>query len=285
MSARQNITRGASKAGPFTPAANSMLDDDRLSNEALGFLIRVLRLPADWKFSTAWACKKFRISRNKMHAQLNELIALGYCTRFQPRLANGRRGAFEYTFSDAPSPHPQNRDAVEVPHPQSPRPRLPDPVIEATTKTIDNKHTYLKATVDQDDLELEREIIAPDFARSLIAQTIEGFRKGGGAFDRELIKNARGFGVPVEDFMDRAAGRPDPSAYLQVCCVRWLQAQFRSYGLPERSIPSEHFIGKALSFNQKARGDLHCHLEDARTNAERERRMAAEFARQAETAA
>ena len=98
----QTIFRVASVVKPYSMLGNAMLQDERLSIEARGFLASVMSRPADWRFNTRWAMKAHSVGRDKLYRIIRELEACGYCKRDQRRLPGGSWAPIEYSFTDCP---------------------------------------------------------------------------------------------------------------------------------------------------------------------------------------
>lgn len=101
------IVRAPRPEGNFYVLDKAISEDDRLSWAARGLLVYLLGKPDHWRVSrqalvpeTARSLKPSR--RDGVSSLLGELIASGYCTRVQPRLADGRLGPVEYQIHEAP---------------------------------------------------------------------------------------------------------------------------------------------------------------------------------------
>lgn len=140
----QKIFRVASVQKPFSMLGNGMLQDERLTIEARGFLASIMSRGPNWIFHISWAQKAHGIGRDKAYRIINELVKEGYCIRTRQIARSGQVVSWEYHFTDCPelyheqseaqqrvSPDPENQEVVEsvtfVPVPEKPDPAQPDP--------------------------------------------------------------------------------------------------------------------------------------------------------------
>lgn len=133
---------------PFTQIDNTPLRDDRLSLEAVGFLVVVLSLPDDWEINRTWAMKRFKLGKDKLRRVIDELKRCGYCVHYQDRDKHQRLGASVYVFSDEANcfDEPDVEPLAENP-PADPKPLAVKPLTEnpptykrnSKTNKINNK--------------------------------------------------------------------------------------------------------------------------------------------------
>lgn len=82
---------------------NEVLQDKRLSLEALGFLVRAMSLEPDWDFRPRWIAAEFGIGKDKAYRLIKELVDCGYCRRHVER-AEGRFAKTDYRFDSGRTP-------------------------------------------------------------------------------------------------------------------------------------------------------------------------------------
>lgn len=100
----------------FTILENEVLDDERLSLEAMGLLAWLRSRPADWHLSVEQLRSRHKVGINKMHALVRELVEAGWVTRERKR--DEVTKAFigiEYVVLDEAAP-PTSGENPEEPH-------------------------------------------------------------------------------------------------------------------------------------------------------------------------
>ena len=87
--------------GNFLVVPAELIDDQNLSLEALGGLIRILRLPRDWSIRVAHVEKKlWRCGENRRKRLFREIMEAGYMRRSRGRDEQGRLEWFYDFFDD-----------------------------------------------------------------------------------------------------------------------------------------------------------------------------------------
>lgn len=144
----------------FTVLPNSVLDDDRLSAEAMGVLCYLRSRPADWNVELAHLSERFKIGRDKTQRVVAELVDAGWIKRERTRDPVTRAfNGIDYVVYDEPADtidsgsddaeggEPQPENPVVAPdtprhHPQPALPRaafqavhIEEPNTEKGTKT------------------------------------------------------------------------------------------------------------------------------------------------------
>ncbi len=88
----------------FTTVHNAFIDDLRLNNDAIGLLLKMLKLPNDWNFSIKGLASISKDGERKIARQLKELEECGYLVRERIQSDSGRFADWEYIISDEPLP-------------------------------------------------------------------------------------------------------------------------------------------------------------------------------------
>lgn len=90
--------------GNFTILPNNIVNDERLSVEAIGVLAYLLSRPPNWKIRHAQLRKACRVGRQKLQRIIRELIQAGYLDRDddQPRDRHNHFMAYNYVARDVP---------------------------------------------------------------------------------------------------------------------------------------------------------------------------------------
>lgn len=88
----------------YTVAPNQLLNDKRLTVEAVGMLMYILSKPQGWAVITGQLSSRFDIGREKTHKILRSLRETGYSTREFERDENGRIVGQFMVFYDEPQP-------------------------------------------------------------------------------------------------------------------------------------------------------------------------------------
>lgn len=114
------------RSGSFTTVNNAVLNDEKLSAEALGVLAYLLGKPNDWTVMPANLANRFGCGRDRIYRILKELIDAGYMFRSQGR--SDETKSFEkigYEVRDLiADPLPENTEAA-TPHTEKPLPGKP----------------------------------------------------------------------------------------------------------------------------------------------------------------
>ncbi|MFH1342849.1 MAG: hypothetical protein ABIL01_16850 [Pseudomonadota bacterium] len=105
----------------FAALPNAIWEDDRLSIEAKGVLGYLLSRPANWHVRLPQVGKKLDLGKDRLQRIFRELIAAGYVTREQPRVASGAFDRFEYIVRD----EAEDDDVAFLPQPGLPAPAEP----------------------------------------------------------------------------------------------------------------------------------------------------------------
>ena len=85
----------------FTRVKNSLINDDRLSFEARGFLIFMLALPDDWNFSIKGLAFKSNLSSKSVMRMIKELKAAGYITQKKVKGGHGYFSTYEWDIYES----------------------------------------------------------------------------------------------------------------------------------------------------------------------------------------
>lgn len=121
----------------FTTLGNEVVDDVRLSYEALGLLTYLLSRPDDWEIHVAQLTSRIKAGRDKVYRIVGELQKAGYLAHERVRddgvITGGRWIVREdpaleenSTISAETEPHTENPDVVVEPHTALPDTALPD---------------------------------------------------------------------------------------------------------------------------------------------------------------
>ena len=94
------VRQKKSKEEPYLILANRLIDDNRLSNQTLGFIIRILR-QIDFYRLTQCHFNKLFDARTRNESALKELIKYGYCHK----VTHSQRKV-EFTFYELPELNP-----------------------------------------------------------------------------------------------------------------------------------------------------------------------------------
>jgi hypothetical protein len=144
MSNDKTILRRRNRQKPFTTIANTPLQDESLSLEAVGLLVCVMSLPEHWAFNRAHARHRFKLGREKLDRILKELKDAGYILHTQERDEHGRMSKSVYVFTDEPGQFDDEEPLPGNPyHGGSPSPGKPSHGKPRYGKTapIKRKHT------------------------------------------------------------------------------------------------------------------------------------------------
>ena len=87
----------------FTVVHNDFIDDKRLNNDAIGLLLKMLKLPDNWNFSIKGLAAISKDGERKISRQLKELEENGYLVRNRVYV-EGKISDWEYIISDEPLP-------------------------------------------------------------------------------------------------------------------------------------------------------------------------------------
>lgn len=101
----------------FTILENEVLDDDRLSLEAMGLLAWLRSRPDDWSLSVEQLRSRFKVGINKMHNLVRELVDAGWVTRERKRDPQTKSFVgMEYVVLDEAAPPTSGVDELEPSH-------------------------------------------------------------------------------------------------------------------------------------------------------------------------
>lgn len=113
----------------FTMVHNEFIDDRELYNASVGLLLKMLKLPSNWRFSIKGLAAICKDGERKITKQLDELMHEGYVSRECKKAENGRIIDWEYFISDEHLPmeirilsdyykkkHKQAEKAAKQPH-------------------------------------------------------------------------------------------------------------------------------------------------------------------------
>jgi hypothetical protein len=121
--------------GNFTVINNSIVNDERLSMEAVGLLTWLLSKPDNWRVVQSHISAVFKVGKDKTYRVLRELIDCGYLTKTVERGGDGGFSGISYVLYDNP---PENNDIS--PLPAFPDAVNPDAVNPPLVKTKSNKN-------------------------------------------------------------------------------------------------------------------------------------------------
>jgi len=93
----------------FSVLPNDLMNDERLSADALGVLVYLLSKPTDWQVRVTELRRRFDIGRDKVYRILGSMEQYGYLVRESVK-AEGQFAGTRYIVSD--SPRPENPDTV-----------------------------------------------------------------------------------------------------------------------------------------------------------------------------
>lgn len=100
----------------FTTLGNALIEDERLSYEALGMITYLLSRPHNWKVHVRQLCAHRKgAGRDRVYRIINELIRAGYITRSINRSAGGKVASVEYDVTGTPqatAPLPEKPDTA-----------------------------------------------------------------------------------------------------------------------------------------------------------------------------
>ena len=101
------IRRAPRKKQNFTVLSNELIEDSRLSWDAMGVLIYLLSKPDYWEVSVTQLVKERRgakkaLGRDAIYRILNELIELGYVQRSAEKDRAGRFAGYSYEVQEVP---------------------------------------------------------------------------------------------------------------------------------------------------------------------------------------
>ncbi len=217
MTERGGIIKIISFEGGAFIYSTKAAQDRRLSLAARGLLTELASRPPNWKTSVTELAEGNDLSLPTIRKLINELIAFGYCKRWQARDENGRRGPVNFAVCLDPDKLEQtietdcgraqkNREAVS---PLSGK-------ISTTNKRPSTNQRQYKAPLLQ----------------GVPTPSVEGgpnFNGGGGgrSVSARIKSWAEGLGCPV-DQLEKSALAPSiasPSAYFAARCVKWLSEQ------------------------------------------------------------
>ncbi|GEM_PF-4726723 len=88
----------------YTVAPNQLVNDERLSADALGVLVYIISKPQGWQVITEQLMKRFNVGKDKIHRILRELREARYSTKEFERDDGGRIVGQYMVFYDEPQP-------------------------------------------------------------------------------------------------------------------------------------------------------------------------------------
>jgi len=139
----------------YTVIGNNVMNDDRLTAEALGLLGYLLSRPTNWEVRTDQLCVRFNCGRERILKMLKGLIDLGYAVR--KKLPTG---GVEYHIYDIPEPKSENQiegqsrenPSCEKPETENPTPLLNTDLLTSTERKEQNTDSAaLRSVVRADD--------------------------------------------------------------------------------------------------------------------------------------
>ena len=83
----------------YTVLPNTLLQDDKISNKALGLLVRLLCMPENWNFTIDKIIIPNKTGQHSIKSAIKELGAHGYIHRFMIR-KDGKTAGTEYFVFD-----------------------------------------------------------------------------------------------------------------------------------------------------------------------------------------
>ncbi|GAB4071734.1 hypothetical protein KHC28_00325 [Ancylobacter sonchi] len=158
----------------FTVLPNAVVEDDRLSPEALGVLVYLRSRPEAWNVELSHLSERFRIGRDKTQRVVAELVEAGWIKRERTRDPVTRAfNGIDYVVYDEPNdtsdsaadasseaePQPENpvvAHAAPKHRPQPEKPRAANPVVhieEANTEREKTTPIAPKGAVGEDSRE------------------------------------------------------------------------------------------------------------------------------------
>lgn len=96
----------------FVRVKNSLVNDERLSFEARGFLVFLLALPDDWNFSIKGLAYKSKLSEYTIMRLIKELKYAGYVTQKKVKNHQGQFTTYEWNVYELPELD-KNRTSVK----------------------------------------------------------------------------------------------------------------------------------------------------------------------------
>lgn len=88
---------------PYTAIQNRIVEDDRLTPDALGVLLWCLSKPNDWNYNLSRMAKRFNIGAEKMSRIMRQLRECGYAEIIYPKDdVTGRISGKAYLITDTP---------------------------------------------------------------------------------------------------------------------------------------------------------------------------------------
>jgi hypothetical protein len=116
----------------FSVLPNDLMNDERLSADALGVLVYLLSKPTDWQVRVTELRRRFDIGRDKVYRILGSMEQYGYLVRESVK-TEGQFAGTRYIVSD--SPRPEKPDTV-----------LPDTANQDYIKNRDTINLYKQRT-------------------------------------------------------------------------------------------------------------------------------------------
>lgn len=151
------IVRRAARPRQFHVTDHRLIEDRRLSWEALGLLVYLLSRPDDWTVNVRHLARLGRgASRDKIYRILRELSAACYAHERVIRQDDGRYASREWLITDEPSGIPDTAQPEQA----KPDEAAPDRG-NATLPNTDSEHINNKKSSSNDDLfnEIQNRIV------------------------------------------------------------------------------------------------------------------------------
>ena len=199
--------------------------DRRLSLAALGLLTMIASRPGDWRTYVDQIADECDVSPPTARKLLNELIAFGYCKRWQTRLECGRQGPVNYLVCL----DPEKLDAT--------------PAVNHCDRAQQNRvavkpHSGEIATTYQRPPQIKKSTkpplpprVSPQALKELQVAATRNIgrwkRTDATAIDPTLVEKCRGLGVPVE-MIEADCIRPgvrSPGGLFRTKALQWLGEQ------------------------------------------------------------
>lgn len=133
----------------YTTVSNEVVDDARLSYEALGLLTYLLSRPEDWQVHIDQLRERVKIGRDKLYRIVGELQAAGYMKHERERSRGVVTGGHwivreeptaeveqDSTIEAETEPNPEKPEEAESPHPEKPLPAEPLPAFQDAYKGL-----------------------------------------------------------------------------------------------------------------------------------------------------
>lgn len=111
------VIRSYHKKRGYTDLQNSVLNNNKLSNGAIGLWAKCQSKPLDWKFYISELAKNGKDKRTAINSQIKELIDAGLCLRIRLRSteSNGKTlfKGIEYIFFPEPATEEEKKECLD----------------------------------------------------------------------------------------------------------------------------------------------------------------------------